>query len=138
MEFQDALGYARERTKGALVTLKRDGRPQLSNVAYSLGDDDVIRISITATRAKYANARRDPRVSLYVTSDDFWAYVVLEGEADMSPPAESPDDATVEELISLYRQVSGEHPDWDEYRAAMVKDQRLVLRLRPERAYGMA
>jgi hypothetical protein len=72
-----------------------------------------------------------------VTAADFWSYVVLEGDADLSPVAAAVDDATVDELVLLYREMVGKHPDWDEYRAAMVADQRLVLRLRPTRAYGM-
>ncbi|HEU5152173.1 MAG TPA: PPOX class F420-dependent oxidoreductase [Iamia sp.] len=138
MEIADALAYARSRDHGVLVTLKGDGRPQLSNVNHAVGDDDVVRVSITADRAKYRNLVRDPRVSLHVTAEDFWSYVVLEGDADLSPVAERPDDATVAELVDLYRAVQGEHPDWDDYRAAMVRDRRVVLRLRPTHAYGMA
>jgi PPOX class probable F420-dependent enzyme len=138
MEITDAIAYARRHDHGVLVTLKSDGRPQLSNINYAVGDDDVVRVSITADRAKYANLRRDGRVSLHVTADDFWSYVVLEGDADLTPVAEQPDDATVAELVDLYRAVQGEHPDWDDYRAAMVKDRRVVLRLRPTHAYGMA
>ena len=136
MELTEALTFARQRHGGVLVTLKRDGRPQLSNISYAVGDDDVIRISVTDSRAKTANARRDPRVSLYVTQEDFWAYVVIEGDADVSPVAQAPGDETVEELIALYRSVQGEHPDWDDYRQAMVADRRCVLRLRPSSAYG--
>jgi PPOX class probable F420-dependent enzyme len=138
MEITAALEYARSRDHGVLATLKGDGRPQLSNINFAVGDDGVVRISITADRAKYANLVRDPRASLHVTADDFWSYVVLEGDADLTPVATAPDDATVEELVELYRSVQGEHPDWDDYRAAMVTDRRVVLRLRPTRAYGMA
>jgi PPOX class probable F420-dependent enzyme len=137
MELHDALDFARTRDQGVLVTTKRDGRPQLSNITYSLGDDGVVRISVTASRAKTANARRDPRVSLYVTRDDFYAYAVIEGRAEVTPVATDPGDATVEELIEYYRAAAGEHPDWDEYRRVMVADGRLVLRVHPERAYGM-
>jgi PPOX class probable F420-dependent enzyme len=138
MDITAALDYARARDHGVLVTLKADGRPQLSNINYAVSDDGLVRVSITADRAKYANLVRDPRVSLHVTADDFWSYVVLEGDADLSAVAEAPDDAAVEELVELYRSVQGEHPDWDEYRAAMVTDRRVVLRLRPTHAYGMA
>jgi len=138
MELTDALDYIRPKRNGVVVTLKRDGRPQLSNISYSLGDDGVIRISITEGRAKYANAQRDARVSLYVTAEDFWSYVVVEADAEVLPVAAAPDDATVEELIRLYREVQGEHDDWDDYRQAMVDDGRTVLRLHPVRAYGMA
>lgn len=138
MELETGLEYVRGRRRGVLVTLKADGRPQLSNIAYSLGDDGVIRISVTADRAKTRNAARDGRVSLHVTADDFWSYVVIEGDAEVLPTAAAPDDPTVDELVELYRAIQGEHPDWDEYRQAMVADQRLVLRIRPTRAYGMA
>lgn len=138
MELTAALDYIRPRKNGVLVALKRDGRPQLSNITYALGADGVVRISITAGRAKYSNLVRDSRASLYVTQDDFWGYVVVEGEADLTPVAADPADATVDELVELYRSVAGEHPDWDDYRRAMVADQRVVVRLRPTRAYGMA
>ncbi|MEU3829826.1 PPOX class F420-dependent oxidoreductase [Streptomyces sp. SID161] len=136
---QDALlGLLAEGHGGVLVTLRRDGRPQLSNVshAYSPGER-IIRISVTDDRAKTRNLRRDPRASYHVTSADRWAYTVAEGTAELTPVAADPHDETVEELIRLYRDVVGEHPDWDDYRAAMVRDRRLVLRLRVERAYGL-
>jgi len=138
MEISDALAYVRQHQKGVLLTLKSDGRPQASNIMYAVGDDRMIRISATADRAKSTNARRDPRVSLHVTADDFWSYVVIEGDAAVTPTAAAPDDATVEELVELYRSLQGEHPDWDEYRATMVSDRRLVIRITPTHAYGMA
>ncbi|MER5840315.1 TIGR03618 family F420-dependent PPOX class oxidoreductase [Streptomyces prasinus] len=123
---------------GVLVTLKQDGRPQLSNVNHAYDPDErLIRVSITDDRAKTRNLRRDPRASYHVTTADRWAYTVAEGTADLSPVAADPHDGTVEELVRLYRDVNGEHPDWDDYRAAMVRDRRLVLRLRVERAYGI-
>jgi PPOX class probable F420-dependent enzyme len=137
MELATALDFARPRKNGVLVALKRDGRPQLSNITYAVGDDGVVRISITADRAKYANLRRDARASLYVSKEDFWGYVVIEADADLSPVAADPHDDTVDELIGLYRAAVGEHPNWDEYRAAMVADRRLVVRLHPVHAYGM-
>ena len=70
-------------------------------------------------------------------SDDFYAYAVIEARAEVTPVAADPDDPTVDELVDYYRAVAGEHPDWDDYRRAMVADGRLVLRLHPERAYGM-
>ncbi|MFD5491813.1 PPOX class F420-dependent oxidoreductase [Streptomyces sp. NPDC001812] len=123
---------------GVLVTLKRDGRPQLSNVNHAYYPDErLIRVSLTDGRAKTRNLRRDPRASYHVTTPDRWAYTVAEGTAELSPVAADPHDETVQELIRLYRDVNGEHPDWDDYRAAMVRDHRLVLRLRVERAYGI-
>ncbi|MEH0417133.1 PPOX class F420-dependent oxidoreductase [Streptomyces sp. B21-083] len=123
---------------GVLVTLKADGRPQLSNVKHTYDPDErTVRVSLTDSRAKTRNLRRDPRVSYHVTSDDRWAYAVAEGVADLTPVARDPYDETVEELVRLYRAVQGEHPDWDEYRATMVRDQRLVLRIRVDRVYGI-
>jgi PPOX class probable F420-dependent enzyme len=122
---------------GVLATLKQDGRPQLSNVNHAYYPDErTIRVSITEGRAKTRNLRRDPRAGYHVTSDDRRAWTVVEGTAELSPVAADPYDATVEELITLYRDVQGEHPDWDDYRRAMVRDRRIVLRLRVERAYG--
>ncbi len=135
MDLADAITFVESCHSGVLVTLKRDGRPQLSNIAYA-ATGGVVRISVTEPRAKTQNLRRDPRSSLYV-SPDFGSYVVLEGIAELSPVAAGIDDATVEELIVLFRAVQGkEHPDWDEFRQAMVDDKRLVVRLRPDRAYG--
>lgn len=136
---QDALlQLLSEGHGGVLVTLKKDGRPQLSNVSHAYYPDErIIRVSITDGRAKTRNLRRDPRASYHVTSPDRWAFTVAEGMADLTPVAADPHDDTVEELIRLYRDVLGEHPDWDDYREAMVRDRRLVLRLRVERAYGI-
>ncbi len=75
-------------------------------------------------------------MTLHVASKDFWTWVAVEGTAELTPVAAEPHDATVEELITYYRGISGEHPDWDEYRAAMVADRRLVVRFRPEHTYG--
>src|SRR3954469_20623535 len=108
---------------GVLVTLKRDGRPQLSNVTY-LWDGETVRVSLTDGRAKTKNLRRDPRASLYVNGPGGRSYVVLEGKAELTPGAADPTDDTVEQLVSYYREASGEHPDWDDYRRAMVADQR--------------
>ena len=137
MELAAAIEVAKSQRLGVLATIKRDGRPQLSNITQSVGEDGVIRISVTDDRAKTANLRRDPRASLYLGRADGWAYVVIEGTTTLSDVAAAPDDAAVEELVALYRAVQGEHPDWDEYRAVMVKDRRLVVRFTPERAYGM-
>lgn len=137
MELSSALDIAASSHNGVLVTLKRDGRPQLSNITFVVGRDGIIRISVTDGRAKTSNIKRDPRVSLYVSRPDFWAYMVIEGDAELSATAAAPDDATVDELVDVYRSAKGEHPDWEEYRRAMVADRRLVVRLVPHRAYGM-
>jgi PPOX class probable F420-dependent enzyme len=123
---------------GILATIKRDGRPQLSNVTYHFDPRTLsIDVSVTEPRAKTRNLRRDPRASILVSSEDGWSYAVAEGDAALSPPAAAPDDDTVESLIALYRKVAGEHPDWDEYRQAMVLDRRVLLRLPISHLYGM-
>ena len=137
MKITDALDFARDKRNGILIALKSDGRPQSSNIAFAVGDDDVIRISVTDGRAKTANLRRDPRASLHINRDDFWAYVVIEADVTMLPVAASPDDATADALVEYYRTVVGEHDDWAEYRQAMVDDHRLLLELHPTHAYGM-
>jgi PPOX class probable F420-dependent enzyme len=137
MEISHALDLLRAHRRGVLVTQRRDGRPQLSNILYSVDDQGTIRISVTADRAKTHNLRQTPVASLYVSRDDFWAYVVVDADATLSPVAADPGDATVEELVSLYRALQGEHPDWDDYRRSMVGDGRLVVRLHITHAYGM-
>jgi len=123
---------------GVLATIKRDGRPQLSNVSYYFDPRNVaIEVSVTEPRAKTRNLRRDPRASIHVTADDGWAYAVVEGDAILTPPAASPDDDTVEALIALYRNIAGEHPDWDDYRRAMVADRRVVVTLPISHLYGL-
>lgn len=136
MDLEKALSAARANHQSVLTTIRRDGRPQLSNVVHAVGDDGLIRVSTTADRAKYHNLVREGWAALKVDGDNFWSYAVIEAEAELSAVAARPDDATVEELVDLYRSLSGEHPDWQEYRAAMVADRRVVVRLRPTRAYG--
>ncbi|GAA1598150.1 PPOX class F420-dependent oxidoreductase [Kribbella sancticallisti] len=133
---QDRVG---SRGLGVLVTLKRDGRPQLSNVSYTYdAARKLVRVSLTDGRAKTANLRRDPRASLYVNGPGGGTYVVLEGKAELSAVATDPHDEVVEELIDLYRHAAGkEHPDWDDYRRAMVDDHRLVFSMTVDHAYGM-
>lgn len=137
MEIDEALRFMRERHQGVLATARRDGRPQLSNITYVVGDDGVIRVSVTDSRAKTKNLRRDPRASLHVAQSDFWAYAVVDCDVELMPVAADPHDATADALVDYYRSVMGEHEDWEEYRRAMVADGRLLLLLTPTHAYGM-
>jgi PPOX class probable F420-dependent enzyme len=124
---------------GVLITLKRDGRPQSSNIAYAYdAAAEIVRISSTSPTAKVKNLLRDPRANLHVMRPDGWAWMVAEANAVLTPVATDPHDATVEELIDLFRAIQGEHSDWDDYRRAMVEDQRLVVRLELIRTYGSA
>jgi len=137
MDLTTALDFARDRTQGVLATIRANGRPQLSNIMFVPGEGDTLRISVTADRAKTANLRRDPRASLYVVGENFYQYAVIETTAELSAVAADPGDDTVDALVEYYRLGQGEHPNWDEYRATMVADRRLVVTLVPERAYGM-
>src|SRR5260370_23041882 len=108
--FAELLGAQR---RGVLVTLRKDGWPQLSNVNYAWDTGtQTIRISTTDDRAKTANLRRDPRASFHVTSGDFWSYVVVAGHAELSAVAPDPHDAPLEELIALYRPAHAAPPHW--------------------------
>jgi PPOX class probable F420-dependent enzyme len=123
---------------GVLATIRRDGRPQLSTITHLYNPEtDTITASITETRAKTKNMRRDPRVTYHVGSEDGWSYVVAEARAELTRPAAAPDDATVEALVDYYRRAAGEHPNWDEYREAMVTDQRVLLTLRLDKVFGL-
>jgi PPOX class probable F420-dependent enzyme len=131
------LAFVAEHRWGVLATVKGDGRPQLSNVGYAYDpEQQLFRVSVTDSRAKTRNLRADPRVTLHVASKDFWTWVAVEGTAALTPVAADPHDDTVGELITYYRGITGEHENWDEYRAAMVADRRLVVRFRPEHTYG--
>ena len=134
------LAHVAARHQGVLATVMKDGRPQLSNVLFAWdADEGVARVSVTADRAKTRNAARDPRVSLQVSAEDFWSYAVVEGDAELSAVALDPHDAAADELVETFRAASGsEHPDWEEFRRAMVADRRQVLRVRATRVYGMA
>lgn len=131
-----ALEWAAGRTPAVLVTIKADGSPQTSDVAFAVIDDEIV-ISVTDDRAKTKNMQRDPRVVLHVTAPSAWSYVAFSGEIELSPVTSDPGDATADELVRYFEAVSGSpHPDWDEYRAAMIAERRLVARLRPSRAVG--
>lgn len=138
MAFDPALlALFTELRGGSLITLKRDGRPQASVVIHVWDPARrAVLISVTDDRAKTRNLRRDPRASYQVVAPDLTAWAVAEGFAELTPPAADLHDDTVEALVDLYRRLAGEHPDWPEYRAAMVADRRVVLTLPFERVYG--
>ncbi|GAB7038654.1 MULTISPECIES: PPOX class F420-dependent oxidoreductase [Catenuloplanes] len=122
---------------GILATIKRDGRPQLSPVTHFYDRDaGTILVSITDGRAKTANLRRDPRATLEATSADGWSWVTAEGTATLTGPGTDPDGPEVAALIDYYRKAAGEHPDWDDYKRAMVADRRVLLTITVDRVYG--
>jgi PPOX class probable F420-dependent enzyme len=131
IDLERARQFLKVRHDGILATIKRDGRPQLSNILYLLDDDGHLKISVTQARAKTHNLRRDPRASLHVQGRDRYEYLVAEGSAELIEGA-----GLAEALRHYYRKVRGEHPDWSEYDAAMLMEQRLLLSISVERAYG--
>lgn len=134
---QKMLDFVAGSHRGTLATIRRDGRPQLSNVSYVYQPElDLVRVSVTAGRAKTKNLARDPRASLHVSSRDFWTWAVVDGTAELTPVATAPDDSTVDELVEVYRLIAGDHPDWEEFRQAMVSQGRQVIRLHPAHVYG--
>ena len=131
------VSFVARHNAGVLATLKRDGRPQMSNPFYVWDcEQQLAPFQVAAAHAKTHNLRADARATLHVTSPDFWTWVAVEGIAELSPIAAEPHDATVEELVTYYRALRGEHDDWGAYRAAMVSHRRLVVRLRPDHTYG--
>ena len=137
MDAAAAQSFLADRHQGVLVTLRADGRPQSSNIAFNFADG-VARISVTDGRAKTRNLRRDPRAMLHVTGESFYQYVSATGTAELSPVSTEPGDATGQELLELHDAVAAEpHPDPDDFFRAMVEDQRLVIRFRPDGYTGM-
>jgi PPOX class probable F420-dependent enzyme len=126
---QGLLDFVRPRHHMVLVTTRADGRPQASPVTGGVDDSGRIVVTSYPERAKVRNARRDPRVSVLVLSDDFGgAWVQVDGEAEV---VDAVDD--VEPFVEYFRNISGEHPDWDEYRRAMLTQGKSLLRITPRR-----
>ncbi|SOB86179.1 PPOX class F420-dependent oxidoreductase [Streptomyces sp. 1331.2] len=122
---------------GILATIKANGRPQLSPVLpFYDRETNSILVSTRDGLAKTANLRRDPRVSLEVTSPDGRSWVTAEGVATLTGPGSDPDGPEVEALVDYYRRAAGEHPDWAEYREAMVSDRRVLLTIPVDHVYG--
>jgi PPOX class probable F420-dependent enzyme len=136
MDLEQAYGWASDRKNGVLITLRADGRAQSSDIVYAC-IDGACWISVTDDRAKTVNMRRDPRVVLHITDPTSWSYVALDGTAELTSVTTEPGDAAGDDLVTLYRVVQGEHPDWDEYRQAMIDQRRLVAKVRPASAVGM-
>lgn len=136
MELSQAIAWAAERRLGVLITIRSDGRPQSSDIVYTVSDGAFV-ISVTAGRAKTANLRRDPRAVLHISDEKAWSYVSLDGRVELSPVTASPSDATSDALVDYYERVAGgPHPDWDEYRQAMIDERRLIARFTPTSAAG--
>jgi PPOX class probable F420-dependent enzyme len=129
VDLPELLDFVRTRHHLLLATSRRDGRPQISPVSGGVDDQGRIVISTYPGRAKTVNAERDPRVSVLVLSDD-WndAWVQVDGDAEVLHMPEAEDA-----LVDYYRCIAGEHPDWDEYRAAMRVQGKSLIRVTPTR-----
>jgi PPOX class probable F420-dependent enzyme len=125
----ELLEFVRNRHRCLLATTRRDGRPQLSPVTFGVDVEERIVISTYPQRAKTANARANPQVSVCVESDDWIGeYVQVDGRAEV---VDMPD--ALEGLVEYFRVISGEHPDWDEYRDAMRRQDKSLLRITIDR-----
>ena len=123
MSRQAKQEFVRQNHHGVLVTRRADGRLQTSPIVCGVHDDGRVAISVTEDRAKTKNLQRDARATLCVLSDTFFGeWVQIDGTAEIIPTADA-----IEDLVALYRQIAGEHPDWDDYRAAMVQDRRVLV-----------
>lgn len=133
MNRQEAMEYIAANNRGVMATIKRDGRPQLSHIVYTLDDDGLIKISVTEDRAKTKNARRDPRVSLNVVGENWYQYVVVEGTAGFI------DEDPLPALRHVYERVAGgPHPDWDEFDQAMIDERRVIMTISIDRLYPLS
>lgn len=122
---------------GVLATIKSNGLPQLSPVTpFYDRAAGLIYVSMTEGRAKTANLRRDPRAALEVTSSDGWGWATAEGRVTLTGPGADARGPEVEALVDYYRSAAGEHPDWNEYRAVMVSDRRVLMAMTVDRVYG--
>jgi PPOX class probable F420-dependent enzyme len=130
MDVRDALNFVRDNHRVVLATRRANGDPQLSPLVCAVDDDGKVVISTRETAIKVKNVRRDPRVALCVINDGFFGrWVQLDGTAEI---VSLPD--AMEGLVDYYRRISGEHPDWDDYRTAMQRERRCLLRVTVTRA----
>jgi PPOX class probable F420-dependent enzyme len=130
MDIPQALDFLRANHRAVLATTRSDGSPQLSPVGVSVDDDGLLVVSTRETAVKTRNLRRDPRAWVCAFSDRFFGpWVQVAGTAEI---VSLPD--AMEGLVSYYRSISGEHPDWDDYRRAMRAEQRVLLRITPTTA----
>jgi PPOX class probable F420-dependent enzyme len=126
----EARDFLADHHRAVMATFRSDGRPAMSPVTVAVDDAGRVLVSTRETAMKVKHLRRDPRVALCVMNDAFYGtWAQVEGTAEIVPLPEAMDL-----LVDYYRRVAGEHPDWDDYRAAMVRDKRVVVRLAIERA----
>ena len=136
MDLNDAVNWAVDTHHGVLITLRKDGRPQSSDIAYAFIEGKFC-ISVTRRRAKTINLLRDNRAVLHITTPDTWSYVSFDGSAEITETAKVPSDNVCLELANVFTTIQKkDHPDWDEFNQAMINDERLVIRFVPTTAVG--
>ena len=133
MNRAQAIQYLKENHRGVLSTVKKDGRPQLSNIGYLYNESDgEIKISTTSDRFKTRNIERNPQVSMVAQGDNWYQYLVVEGTATVSP------EGQLEALRHLYEGIAGKpHPNWQEYDEAMLNDHRVIISIKIEKLYPL-
>jgi PPOX class probable F420-dependent enzyme len=130
MDIPQALEFLYANHRAVLATTRRDGSPQLSPVAVTVDADGLLVVSTRETSVKTRNLRRDPRVWVCAFTNGFFGpWVQVGGTAEIVPLPDA-----MEGLVSYYRSISGEHPDWDDYRRAMTAERRVLLRITPTTA----
>ena len=135
IELADGLDFAAEVQSGVLITLRRDGRPQSSDVHHAVVDGTIV-FSVLPSRSKVYNIERDPRVVYHVSHEG--SYLSFDGMAEVSPVATETHGPAMDTLINAFRAVAKkEHPDWDEFREAMVREQRRVIIIEPTSVVGL-
>ena len=136
MDIDEAISFASTRKHATLITIRSDGRPQSSDIVYAVDDNEFI-ISITDDRAKTINMRRDPRVVLHLSEPASWSYLSFDGTVELTEATTSPSDETSDALVAYFETINGSpHPDWADYRQAMIDEQRLIARFKPTSAVG--
>ena len=136
MDLDKAITWASTTHHGVLITLRKDGRPQSSDIAYTVIEGKFC-ISATATRAKTINLLRDNRAVLHITSPETWSYISFDGIAEITQIAQQPEDSVCKELAKVFTAIQKkQHPNWDEFNQAMINDKRLVIRFVPDSAVG--
>jgi PPOX class probable F420-dependent enzyme len=129
VDHAELVDFLRPRHQALLITTRADGGPQASPVTCGVDDEGRIVVATYPQRAKTRNARRSPQVSVVVLSDDFGGpWVQVDGHAEVLDIPEA-----IEPLVDYFRAISGEHPDWDEYRDAMRRQGKSLIRVTPER-----
>ncbi|MFN8635527.1 MAG: PPOX class F420-dependent oxidoreductase [Chloroflexota bacterium] len=132
MTHDEALAFIGANNHAVLATIKRDGRPQMSHVSYTLDDDGTIKVSVTKDRAKTRNLLRDPRATLSIVAEKWSEYLVVEGTCTVI------DENPVPLLRRVYERILGKpHPNWEEFDAAMIRDGRVVLSIAVDRIYPL-